>query len=212
MHPNPAFHDKTAAQNLAFARARGFGILSMNGEHGPLMAHIPFCLSQSGTCATLHLVRSNPITRALKTPTTTPTLTPTPAVIAISGPDSYISPAWYGAPDMVPTWNYTAVHLRGTLARLPATDLRPVLDDLARTFETRLLPKPPWTNAKMPTDALEKMMKMIVPFRFDITRVDGTWKLGQNKPDSARTNAANQVRSNGLGQETARLATLMHPS
>ena len=131
------------------------------------------------------------------------------AVIAVSGPDSYISPDWYDTPNLVPTWNYVAVHLRGTLTQLTAEDLRASIDRLAAEFETRLEPKTPWTNDKMPPEALAKMMRMIVPFRFDITQVDGTWKLGQNKPDAARKSAAKHVQAYGIGQETALLAALM---
>ncbi len=201
MHPNPAFRKTPAQTNLDFARERGFGILSINGDAAPLIAHIPFALSDDGKTADLHLVHSNPIAHAC-----TGTMN---AVIAVSGPDSYISPDWYGVEDQVPTWNYTAIHLRGTLTRLPPEDLRASLDTLAARFENRLLPKPPWSNAKMPPEALAKMMRMITPFRFDIETVDGTWKLGQNKPESARLSAAQNVQAYGIGSETALLAALM---
>lgn len=201
MHPNPAFRKTTDETNIDFARERGFGVLSINGDDGPLMSHVPFVLSADGKTADLHLLRSNPITRM--------TTQPQKAAFAISGPDSYVSPDWYDAPDLVPTWNYVAVHLRGTLTQLPATALRDSLDRLAAQFEDRLAPKPAWTNDKMPLDALNKMMRMIVPFRFDVKTVDGTWKLGQNKPDDARQSAAKHMQAYGIGQETATLAALM---
>ena len=201
MHPNPAFRKTPAQINLDFARERGFGTLSVNGDAAPLIAHIPFALSKDGKTADLHLVRSNPIARAC-----TETK---PAVIAVSGPDSYVSPDWYGVDDQVPTWNYVAVHLRGTLTQLPPEDLRASLDTLAAQFENRLLPKPPWSNTKMPPEALAKMMRMITPFRFDIETVDGTWKLGQNKPENARLSAAQNVMAYGIGAEIALLAALM---
>jgi transcriptional regulator len=201
MHPNPVFRKTPDQVNLGFARDRGFGMLSINGEAGPQVSHIPFALSDDGKSADLHLVRSNPIARAC-----TGSM---PAVIAVSGPDSYISPDWYGVDDLVPTWNYVAVHLRGTLTQLPADALRASIDTLAAQFEDRLLPKAPWSNDKMPPEALAKMMRMIVPFRFDVESVDGTWKLGQNKPDAARQSAAKHVQGYGIGQETALLAALM---
>ena len=204
MHPNPAFRKIPDETNLDHARERGFGILSVNGDAAPLIAHIPFALSKNGKSADLHLLRSNPITRTCAKPL--------PAVIAVSGPDSYIPPDWYGVNDLVPTWNYVAIHLRGTLTQLPADDLRRSLDTLAAQFEERLLPKPPWNNHKMPPEMLAKMMRMIVPFRFDVETVDGTWKLGQNKPDVARVSAADHVSAYGIGQETALLAALMQNS
>ena len=90
MHPNPAFRQDPREKNLAFARARGFGILSVNGPEGPLAAHIPFLLNDDASFAELHLARSNPIARA--------TL-PAPALLAVAGPDAYISPDWYGPHD-----------------------------------------------------------------------------------------------------------------
>ena len=201
MHPNPVFRKTPEETNVDFARERGFGVLSVNGEYGPLIAHIPFALSEDGKSADLHLLRSNPITRALGQPAR--------AVLAVSGPDSYISPDWYGVDDLVPTWNYVAVHLRGTLTQMPADTLRASLDTLAAQFEERLAPKPAWSNAKMPAEALDRMMRMIVPFRFDVEAVDGTWKLGQNKPVAARTSAAKHVQGYGIGHETAVLAALM---
>ena len=182
MHPNPAFHTASPAEILAFARQRGFGILSVNGTDGPMAAHVPFLLDTPGQTAELHLARSNPITRACTGPI--------PALIAISGPDAYISPDWYGTPDQVPTWNYIAVHLRGTLAPLPDDALQPHVEALSAEHEARLLPKKPWTTDKMSDGVLPRMLRMILPFRFTLTGIDGTWKLGQNKPAQVRQAAA----------------------
>ncbi|NCO86761.1 MAG: FMN-binding negative transcriptional regulator [Rhodobacterales bacterium] len=201
MHPNPIYRTAPADRNLAFARDRGFGVLSLNGADGPLIAHVPFLLAPDGATADLHLVRSNPIARALDTPQT--------AVIAVSGPDSYVSPDWYGASDQVPTWNYIAVHLRGTLALLPQEDMRDLLDRQSAHFEHRLRPKTPWTADKMDPGTLARMMRQIVPCRLTVTAVDGTWKMNQNKPDAVRLRAAGQVQSSPIGQDVALLAALM---
>lgn len=174
MHPNPAFRDTPADRNLAFARQRGFGLLCVNDPAGPLIAHVPFLMVEGGL--TLHLTRSNPIARAAL---------PIPAVMAVSGPDAYISPDWYGVPDQVPTWNYVAVHLRGTLSPLPIEALRDQADGLSAEFEARL-PKRPWTSAKMGEGVMERMMRGILPFRLEIEDVQGTWKLNQNKTTEAR--------------------------
>jgi len=201
MHPNPAYRGVGAARNLAFARERGFGILSMNGAEGPLLAHVPFLISDDGKVVDLHLMRSNPVWRALEVPS--------PAVIAVSGPDSYISPDWYGIADQVPTWNYIAVHLRGTLERRPVAELRAVLDRLSDAFEERLLPKDIWKTDKMPADLMAKMMRQIMPVRLRVATVDGTWKLAQNKPDAARVRAAGLIAGFGVGQDVRVLAALM---
>ena len=155
MHPNPAFHTKEAEANFAFARERAFGVLAVNGPDGPHLSHIPFLLDEDGKTVWLHLVRSNPIARALSEPLS--------AKIAVSGADSYISPDWYGVADQVPTWNYVAVHLTGTLERRPQDELHALLDRQSKLFEDRLLPKPPWKTEKMSAGVMDKMMRAIVP-------------------------------------------------
>jgi transcriptional regulator len=201
MHPNPAFRQTPRDRNVDFARARGFGVLSVNGPDGPLAAHVPFLLNDDASFADLHLARSNPIARA--------TL-PAPALIAIAGPDAYISPDWYGphaqVPNQVPTWNYVAVHLRGRLEPLPEEALRPHVDALSAEHETRITDKRPWSSAKMSEGAMPRMMRMILPFRFHVTSVEGTWKLNQNKTPEIRARAAAALsQGNASAQEIAAL-------
>ncbi|MGQ0611677.1 MAG: FMN-binding negative transcriptional regulator [Paracoccaceae bacterium] len=200
MHPNPAFRQEPQDQNLAYARARGFGALSVNGAAGPLMAHVPFLLSQSGSHADIHLARSNAIARADM---------PCAAVLAVAGPDAYVSPDWYAMADQVPTWNYVAVHLRGRLEPLPASALGPMVDALSEVFESRLLPKPVWTSAKMGAGVMERLLRMIVPFRLMIETVEGTWKLNQNKPADARAGVIAALEGRGGPSGDAMLASLM---
>ncbi|MDH3265274.1 MAG: FMN-binding negative transcriptional regulator [Paracoccaceae bacterium] len=201
MHPNPIYRQAAPEENLAFATDRGFGTLTVNGPDGPLASHIPFVLDPGGGSAELHLVRSNPIARSLGAPA--------PALLAVIGPDGYVSPDWYELEDQVPTWNYVAVHLRGRLTRLPQEALRGQLDRLSAKFEGRIAGKAPWLVGKVQAEALERLMRMIVPCRFDILSVDGTWKLAQNKPEAARLGAAEGLAAAGIGAETAALAALM---
>ena len=200
MHPNPAFRSDPAPVNLAFARDRGFGTLCLNGPDGPLVSHVPFAVNTDGSEAEMHLVRSNPIVRAVKEAT--------PAVLAVTGPDGYVSPDWYDMADQVPTWNYVAVHLRGTLSPADPATLRAHLDRVSEEFEGRL-PKTPWTTDKMTPEVMDRMMRQILPFRFAINDVQGTWKLNQNKQDDARLGAAEAIATSPVGQETEALADLM---
>ena len=203
MHPNPAFRRVSRDRNLEFAGQRGFGVLAIDGAV-PLVSHVPFVVADDGAAVHAHLVRSNPIARHLQAEETA-------AVLAVSGPDSYISPDWYGADaaDQVPTWNYVAVHIRGTLRRRPDETLRAHLDALSARFESALRPKPPWTPAKVSPDQLSMLMRSIVPVALAVESVEGTWKLNQNKDDAVRLRAARHVESDGYGQETALPARLM---
>lgn len=200
MHPNPAFRRTGTDRSLAFVRDRAFGTLAVVAGDLPLLAHVPFLLAAGAEHVDLHLVRSNPICRAARDGTA--------ARLAVSGPDGYVSPDWYGDPGQVPTWNYLAVHLTGRLRPLPSGDLEPLLAAQTAAYEARLAPKTPWTMAKMDPEQREKFLRMILPFRLEITAIDSTWKLGQNKPDAMRAAAAGHL-TEGFGQELAALSGLM---
>ena len=202
MHPNPAFRRTAPEQNLDFARRRGFGMLAVNAPEGPLVSHIPFVLTADGTALEAHLVRSNPIVPRLAAAT--------PAVVVIAGGDAYVSPDWYGLPDQVPTWNYVAVHLRGTLRRLEDEALAGVLERLSDAFESRLHPKTPWTMEKLGVGVFEHLGRQIVPVAMTIETVDGTWKLSQNKPAAARAGVVSGLDQSPLGSDIDQIAALMH--
>lgn len=198
MHPNPAFRQTPLERNLDFARSRGFGVLAVNGASGPVLAHVPFLMSADGSHADLHLARSNGVIVAGL---------PAAAVLAVSGADGYVSPDWYGVEDQVPTWNYIAVHLRGTLTELPPEALEPHVNALSDMFEARLAPKPVWKSTKMTEGVMARMMRMIRPFRLQITQVDGTWKLNQNKTEEARAGVIRAL--DNLGGASTALARAM---
>lgn len=202
MHPNPAYRKTRDSCNLAFTRERGFGVLVLNGETVPLISHVPFILADDNGSLEMHLVRSNPIAQALGK-------RPLQAVLAVSGPDSYVSPDWYAQPNQVPTWNYVAVHLEGTLELLPQQDLHPHLERLSHEFETRLLPKPVWLLDKVSPEHLDRLSRMIVPARLTISATRSTWKLAQNKDEVMRLAAAEGVAMNGFGCACETLAELM---
>lgn len=183
--PESRFPSGTSRQEHRLRPRPGLRRAFRERPRRPLAAHVPFLLDDDASFADLHLARSNPIARAAL---------PAPALIAISGPDAYISPDWYGphtdVPDQVPTWNYVAVHLRGTLEALPQDALRPHVDALSAKHEGRIEGKRPWTSAKMTDGAMPRMMRMILPFRFRVMSVEGTWKLNQNKTPDIRARAA----------------------
>jgi len=200
MHPNPSFRSRDHAEDIVFVRNRAFGTLVMNADPVPHIAHVPILMSEDGSEVIIHLVRSNPIARTLKDPT--------PARIAVTGPDGYISPDWYGIKDQVPTWNYVAVRITGMLEKLPQDEMRQVLDRQSAFYEARLEPKMPWTTGKMTPDVLDKMMRMIVPCRMIVSDIAATWKLGQNKDNVAREMAA-EALTVGIGTDLEALSKLM---
>ena len=204
MHPNPAFRRETEDRALAMARERGFGGLTIVGPEGVLSAFIPFVVEDGILAA--HLVRSNPIARHLR-------FGPVQALMMVWGPDAYISPDWYGEEDKVPTWNYTAVNLRGELRLIGEDRLKPHLERLSDNFEARLAPKPAWKLDKVSPGEVEKMMRQLVPVEMDVTSIESTFKLNQNRTDQARLGAADELAKGGTpGLDPQGLAALMRGS
>jgi len=205
VHPNPLYRQPTPDENLAFARMRGFGVLTINGRSGPVAAHVPFVLDEAGATLELHLSQKNGLLKHLDGPTD--------ALVVVSGPDAYVSPDWYeGLEAPVPTWNYVAVHLRGMLWRCDPDEMPRHLERLAEVHEAVLAPKVPWTPAAVPEAQLAAMRAAIVALRLSIASVEGTWKLGQNKPVTARRSAADAIAEAAYGQEAAALADTMRRS
>lgn len=202
MRPNRAFRQADEATNLAFAAERGFGMLAvaLPGGGAPALSHLPFVIDAQARRVAFHLMRAGPIA-----PHLADAPDGLPAVLAVTGPDGYISPDWYGLADQVPTWNYVAVHLTG---RLRLEDHPPALEAqlaaLSARFEAPLAPKPPWTMDKLDSRTAERMKRPIVAAALAIERIAGTWKLSQNKPDAAREAAADAVEAAGRA-ELARL-------
>lgn len=202
MHPNKTFRETDTERNLAFVRERGFGMLVIGGSEGLLAAHVPFVVSGDGKRVELHLARLNPILARLAGPVQ--------CLLAVTGPDGYVSPDWYELDNnQVPTWNYVAVHIRGVLQKLPHEEISGVIEKLSDTFEARLAPKTPWTARKMDAQAYERMQRAIEPLAISVETIEATWKLGQNKSDAPRMNAAAAMRTSGVGSETLTLSRLM---
>ncbi|MGY3615025.1 FMN-binding negative transcriptional regulator [Bradyrhizobium sp. USDA 10063] len=177
MYTPPPFKPDRAA-SLAFAEARGFGLVCAWDGAKPIASPLPFYLSYAadGTPrAVFHLARHNPLIKLAGTSSW---------LLAVTGSDAYVSADWYVSPDQVPTWLYQAVHLAGPVRRLSDDELAVQIDTLSAKFENRLLPKKPWTSAKMTAARLEAMKKAIVGLEMTIEEIEGSFKLNQHKSET----------------------------
>jgi transcriptional regulator len=178
MYTPPKFKpDRTAA--LAFAAARGFGTVCGWDGNRPIASALPFCLDygNDGTPRiAFHVARHNALV-GLADGTAS-------WVMAVTGADAYVSADWYASPDQVPTWLYQAVHLTGTVRLQSDAELGPHLDALSAKFENWLVPKLPWTAAKMTAGRLDAMKKAIVGLVMTVEDVEGSFKLNQHKSDA----------------------------
>ena len=105
-------------------------------------------------------------------------------LVIFSGNDAYVRPGWYASKAehgrVVPTWNYAAVHAYGSLRFIddPAI-LRALVDSLTTRHET-VRPQP-WHVSDAPEDYVQKQLKAIVGVELTITRLEGKWKMSQNR-------------------------------
>jgi transcriptional regulator len=127
----------------------------------------------------------------------------TVASIAIfHGPHAYVSPSWYAEPaKAVPTWNYAAVHMHGTLEVVEyPLETRQILDALVQRFEgTR---EAPWRFA-MPERQRDALVNAIVAFRLRIRSLDAKFKLSQNRPRGDRKRVAVALDGEGYPDAAA---------
>jgi transcriptional regulator len=207
MYTPPMFKTERAA-SLAFAEARGFGTMCAFDGEKPVASMMPFYLSYAddGTPrAALHLARGNPLIQLADGKTSW--------LLAVSGPDAYVSADWYVSPDQVPTWLYQAVHLTGPVRRLSDEELAVQIDTLSAKFENWLAPKKPWTSAKMTVGRFEAMKKAIVGLVMTVVDVEGSFKLNQHKSeaDFAAVAGALAARPDTSSQQIAGLMRQARP-
>ena len=188
-----------AAQHEAIERYSFARLVSIAG--GELTAsHVPLLLNRSGgSHGTLlgHMARANSQWRDAVGHD----------VLAIfSGPHAYISPSWYESTQVVPTWNYVAVHAYGRLQLLEdRTEVELLLARMVALYEAGQ--PQPW-RINEPAEFVERMLKQIVAFRIPITRLEGKWKLNQNRPADQRQRVIN-VLSQRSDENSQAIAQLM---
>jgi len=188
-------------------RRHPFGTLVTAGEGGIEASHVPFVLApDEGPYGTLycHVARGNDhVTRHVGE-----------ALSIFAGPHAYISPNGY--PDKaehhreVPTWNYIAVHVYGHPETFTEpTLLRALLERLTAQSEKDAAQPLPWQVGEAPAEYLAAMYRGIVGIRIAIDRIEGKWKLGQNRTDADRTGAATLLAERPGDNEQAIAAAML---
>jgi transcriptional regulator len=157
-------------------------------------SHVPMLLDRSaGSLGTLygHIARPNPQWKAAASDV--------PALAIFLGPDAYVTPSWYATKQqtgkVVPTWNYVAVHARGRVSFFD--DQERLLALVTKLTEAHEAARPqPWAVSDAPPEFIRAHLKGIVGFELPIAKLEGKWKMSQNRPAEDR---AGVVR--GLGRE-----------
>lgn len=179
MYLPSAFRQDDLAELHAQMQASPFALLTSAGAAGVQASHLPLLLApDEGEFGTLygHFARANPHWRDLQGGAE--------ALAVFSGPDAYISPGWYPAKaehgKVVPTWNYIAVHARGPVELIEEPErLLQIVSRLSDQHESGR--ERPWAVSDAPREYIDSMLRAIVGFALPIRRLEGKWKLGQNR-------------------------------
>lgn len=179
MYSPTAFRqDDLATLHRQIAACRLATVVSQ-GPSGLQASHLPLLLEPAeGEFGTLygHFARANPQWQELANGGEVLTI--------FSGPEAYVSPTWYPAKaehgKVVPTWNYIAVHAYGQAEVFDdAERLLALVSRLSQRHEAGRAQ--PWAVSEAPPDYIDSMLRAIVGFALPIQRLDGKWKLGQNR-------------------------------
>lgn len=181
-------HDLVAVEQLI--RENGFAILATNGSNGlPLATHIPLeRIEREGKWFLHgHIAAANPQRHTLKTGSQ--------ALCIFQGAHAYISPSWYDAPN-VPTWNYVAAQLSGTVRILSEAELRASLSALTRRYEEATAQQPILME-QLSESYIAAHIRAIVGFEIAIETIEGKAKLSQNRNDASYRNIIWELRNSG---------------
>jgi transcriptional regulator len=182
---------------LNLIEANPLATIVRQGEGGLDADHIPLLVetNDDGLLLCGHVARANPLARQDGV-----------AVLAVfNGPDAYVSPAWYPSktadPRVVPTWNYVVAHARGTLRTIDdAGWIRRHVATLSAWHETAA--GSDWTIDDAPADFIDRLVGAIVGIEITVTKLEGKFKLSQNRSEADRLGAVAGLRSVGRGKAT----------
>ena len=183
-----------------FIKQHSFGQLVSQVDGAPFVTHLPFLLDTTVAelgCLVGHMARANPQWNQFSHQT---------ALAVFSGPHAYISPTWYEAEHVVPTWNYIAVHAFGRVEVIEdRAELLEIVRKSASVYE-RSMPRPWSFDAK--ATFIEKLLAQIVGFRLVIDRLEGKWKLNQNQPAERREKVIRALTERGGDDALAMAAAI----
>lgn len=168
------FRVEDAATLERFVAENGFATLVSTGPEGLWTSHVPLLVGR-GSDGRLrlegHMARANAHWESLESAA---------EVLAIfGGPHAYVSPSWYAHHPSVPTWNYAVVHARGKARLVEPEALPALLARLTRKYEEG---RPaPWRIEDLPADFTPRLLAAIVGFEIAVERLEGKFKLSQNR-------------------------------
>lgn len=173
----PKFFEETEESKIFnIIEQYSFGILLTNDNEEQQISHLPFILDLNNKKLLTHLANNNPHTSNLKSGSK--------ATVIFSGPDLYISPEWYEEKNLVPTWNYIAIHVHGSVNIISDDEgLHDILNRTTEHYEN--INNSDWVNNLDP-DFDHKLRQMVTGVEIKIEKIEAKFKLGQNRTNESK--------------------------
>ena len=194
MYLPPQYAQTDPVAVAGYLKQYPLGLLCVNGETAPLVAHIPFLLqgeAGEGQLLSGHIAKANPVAqRLLQWPDTE-------VLVVFSGPSAYISPVWYNHPN-VPTYNYIAVQVRGKVHLI--TDqarLRELLSVQIAQFE----PAGGYDLSHIPEAMMASHLPEIIGLEIAVISISAARKMSQNRDPESYANIVRQLEGSPTGEE-----------
>lgn len=195
MYRPPAFREDRLDVMHDLIRKHPLAMLVTGGEHGLMANLIPFEIDPDGSpngTLRAHLAKANEQVAALQAGAE--------AMIIFQGPNTYVTPSWYATKrehgKVVPTWNYVVVQAWGTPHVEDGAEwLRRQIGSLTRTQEAGRAQ--PWAVEDAPENFIAGQIKGIIGIEIPISRIEGKWKVSQNRGEADRTGVADGLRQEG---------------
>jgi transcriptional regulator len=185
MYVNPINRWEDEPEIISFIQKNGFATLISQGNGRPLATHLPFVLDQNESGKAIisgHIAKANSQWKAIPEQGE--------VLVMFQGPHAYISSSWYNH-ENVPTWNYLAVHVYGKIKIIEGEELLNHLKKLTDTYESG---RPNRVSVEgMSLEYLESQVRALVGFEIQITEVQASAKLSQNRDQTNLQNIITEL-------------------
>ena len=200
MYAPEHFSDPDPARAYALMKQYPFGMVITVADGEPFVSHVPLQIDTARALIHWHLAAANPQTEHL--------VQGARVKLIFNGPHAYISPTWYAAPN-VPTWNYTAIHVTGSVRLMDAHETAQLVGTMSRDYEG-----PQGLGEFESSPNYQRMLHAIRGFELRIDLLRGKYKLSQNRTPAdqrgvvAQLSASNDQSAREVGELMAQTSRI----
>ncbi|AWX99235.1 transcriptional regulator [Marinomonas primoryensis] len=185
MYAPKHFEVKDQAELLEFIKAFPFASLVTNGTEGLNADHIPMLVrvdAENKVFLQGHIAKANTLWQKV--------VSKADVLVIFQGDNAYISPNWYPSKQRdgkaVPTWNYQAVHVKGSIEFIYEVEWKlALLEKLTNTHEQTQ--SAPWSMSDAPQEYIDRLQAAVVGVEIEVTDIQGKFKLSQNQSDENKS-------------------------